>query len=186
MSEDRQLPINVKTQFGVVDEQNEYAAYMSAERRHGVIWISDLSVSPKYGEIYKERYRGDELRGIFTFSLYGGRGSQYNRVYKYLGNTKGFGANEIAEEDYQRALAWMKESGLPMRRGRLCIVSRYNNHNRDKAIPMKHGQQRGVYYCPCDGKSVAEIVEQWYQRWGLPRYERKKNERPPYTTGLEG
>ena len=46
-------------------------------------------------------------------------------------------------------------------------------------------QKRGVYFSPCSNKSVDELAENWYNRWGKPRYERTKDKTAPYSSGLE-
>jgi hypothetical protein len=143
------------------------------------------------GDYWFDRY-GDELNGIVTTSLWG-RGSQYNRVYKFLGYTKGYGHLHISDEQYQNMLSWMRDNDvdIPSSRfgagsnPRMRRIQAYLRASGDKSFTLQHGQKRGIYY----HDSVApakrlEMLSLWYERWGKPRYERKQNEHPPYWDGL--
>jgi len=152
--------------------------------------VASLAASQSVTEQYRARY-GDELKGIVTTSLYG-RGTQYNRVYRFLGYTKGYGHEHISDEEYKRMLEWMKQNDVPIPSCRFGAGSnprmrRIAAHNKARGITggLKHGKKRGVYYSPCTGKSVEEVIDIWYNRWGRPRYERVKDKEPPYVTGLE-
>lgn len=177
-------------------------------------------IAPTLGNFVEARY-GDALWGITTTSLWG-RGSQYNRIYKYLGKTQGFGHEHISDDVLAALKARAKADGyrqdpsLPIghpaaRRGdieqRLLPMSRWqkgvggdgsNPRMRminflwkvypDEKLPqgLKHGQQRGIYYHPAVNPAARlEVLQAWYERWGLPRFERKRNDTPPYTGGLE-
>lgn len=152
--------------------------------------IAMLATSSQVSMYYKHQY-GDELRGITTTSL-NGRGSQYNRVYKFLGYTKGYGHEHISEEKYQEMLQWMKDNDIEIpscafgagSNPRMRRIAAYNKAKGIKAS-MKHGKKRGVYFSPCSNKSVDELAENWYNRWGKPRYERTKDKTAPYSSGLE-
>ena len=56
--------------------------------------VAMVATSKEISKIYFSRYQ-DELKGITTTSLWG-RGSLYNRIYKFLGYTKGYGHYHIA------------------------------------------------------------------------------------------
>ena len=62
------------------------------------------------GDFWTQAY-GDPLVGVFTTSLWG-RSSQYNRVYRYLGLTRGFGHEHVTDEAYQAMLRWMRRHGV--------------------------------------------------------------------------
>ena len=152
--------------------------------------IAMLGVSSAVSAYYQHQY-GDNLVGVTTTSL-NGRGSQYNRVYKFLGYTKGYGHEHVSEDEYQRMLQWMRDNDVEIPSSsfgsgsnpRMRRIAAYNKANGIKSN-MKHGKKRGVYYHPCENKSVENIVYYWYNRWGKPRYERTKYEEPPYRSGLD-
>lgn len=144
-----------------------------------------------FGDYWRDRYN-DELKGVVTTSLWG-RGSQYNRVYKFLGYTKGYGHLHITDEQYHEMLSWMRANDveIPSSRfgsgsnPRMRRIQAYLRASGDKSFTLQHGQKRGIYY----HESVApekrlEMLSLWYERWGKPRYERKQNEEPPYWDGL--
>ena len=143
------------------------------------------------GDYWQERY-GDELKGIVTTSLWG-KGSQYNRVYKFLGYTKGYGHLHVSDERYGEMLQWMRDNGveIPSSRfgagsnPRMRRIQAYLRASGDKTITLKHGQQRGIYYHRAvDPATRIDVIRHWHTRWGQPRFERKQNETPPYTDGL--
>jgi hypothetical protein len=152
--------------------------------------ISMLATSSKVSSFYKHQYK-DDLKGITTTSL-NGRGAQYNRVYKFLGYTKGYGHEHISEEEYKKMIQWMRENDVEIpscafgagSNPRMRRIAAYNKANGIKNS-MMHGKKRGVYYSPSTDKSVDEIVQLWYNRWGKPRYERTKDKQAPYANGLE-
>jgi hypothetical protein len=143
-----------------------------------------VATCKEIADLFQAKY-GDRLIGIQTFSLFG-RSCQYNRVYRFLGFTKGNGNEHIPEEKYKEIRAWLKERRLlPERRGRMWAVKEWNKHQaRENKVPLTHGKIRGIYYLECTGRPLAQIAESWYGRWGLPRYLAHKNENPPYLTGL--
>tara|TARA_R110000824_G_scaffold224990_3_gene412650 strand:+ start:1304 stop:2110 length:807 start_codon:yes stop_codon:yes gene_type:complete len=152
--------------------------------------IAMLATSKTISEQYKNHY-GDELRGIITTSI-NGKSVQYNRVYKFLGYTKGYGHEHISDEQYHEMLDWMKQNNVEIPSSRFGAGSnprmrRIAAYNKAKGIKssMKHGKKRGVYYSPCTNESIEKIVKNWYDRWGRPRYERVKDKQPPYKNGLE-
>jgi len=144
-----------------------------------------------FGDFWHERY-GDQLKGICTTSLWG-RGTQYNRVYKFLGYTQGFGHEHINDDEYQKMLQWMKDHEIPIpscRFGagsnpRMRRIAAYRKASGDKTVHLRHGNKRGIYYHPAQTSlNRADVVRFWYERWGKPRYLRTRNETPPYTDGL--
>jgi len=152
--------------------------------------IASLGASRIVSDHYRRSY-GDTLQGVLTTSLYG-RGTQYNRVFRFLGYTKGYGHEHVSEDAYRAMLGWMKENDVPIpscafgagSNPRMRRISAYNKA-RGLKNSLKHGKKRGVYYKPCENRSLEEVVDLWYNRWGKPRYERVKDETPPYRTGLE-
>ena len=152
--------------------------------------IAMLGVSSAVSAYYQHQY-SDNLVGVTTTSL-NGRGSQYNRVYKFLGYTKGYGHEHVSDEQYQDMLQWMRDNDVEIPSSRFGAGSnprmrRIAAYNKARGIKssMKHGKRRGVYYMACSGESVESITERWYNRWGKPRYERTKDQKPPYNTGLD-
>ena len=148
-------------------------------------------IATTFGDYWHERY-GDELKGIVTTSLWG-KGSQYNRVYKLLGYTKGYGHAHIPDERYHAMLQWMRDNDveIPSSRfgagsnPRMRRIQAYLSASGEKGLTLQHGQKRGIYYREAaDPQSRAMVVQHWYERWGRPRFDRKQNEIAPYTDGL--
>ena len=152
--------------------------------------LAMLATSKTISDQYKNHYK-DELKGIITTCI-NGRGTQYNRVYKFLGYTKGYGHEHISDEEYSKMIDWMKANNVDVpscrfgagSNARMRRIAAYNKAKGIKAS-MNHGKKRGVYYSPCTNESVEKIVKKWYDRWGKPRYERVKDKLPPYKNGLE-
>lgn len=70
---------------------------------------------------------------------------------------------------------------------RMRRIGAYLKATGNKTITLTHGKLRGVYYHPAvPPEQRPAVIQSWYERWGLPRYERKKNDTPPYQSGLEG
>jgi hypothetical protein len=140
---------------------------------------------------FHARY-GEDLKWITTTSLWG-KGCQYNRVYKFLGYTKGYGHEHIDDAAYARMLSWMRDNQVQIpscRFGegsnpRMRRIAAYRKASGDTSVTLKHGQQRGVYVHQAINSSLrSEVVMRWYQRWGLPRWMRTRSATPPYTTGI--
>jgi len=152
--------------------------------------IALLSTSKEISDCFKLRY-GCELIGITTTSLYG-KGSQYNRIFKFLGYTKGYGHEHISDKEYVEMLKWMKINQIEIpsckfgegSNARMRRIAAYKKANGEK-VNLFHGNKRGIYYKPCENKSVSEISELWFYKFGLRRYEAKKTENPPYLSGIE-
>ncbi len=191
-------------------------------------------LAPTLGDYVEERYPKDKFKGITTTSLYG-RGSQYNRIYKYLGLTKGFGHEHITDEEYSAGIDHLKsrcpncvpecENPLPLipkhvleegkmtekllpenewctvpyarfgdgvnaRMRRISAIQKANGSSakgKDNKGIFYHGHFRGVYYHPAVATEQRQaVIQQWYERWGLPRYERLRNEQAPYQDGKTG
>ena len=148
-------------------------------------------IATTLGDYWQERYC-DELKGIVTTSLWG-KGSQYNRVYKFLGYTKGYGHLHITDERYVEMLVWMRNNNVEVPSSRFGAgsnprmrrIQAYLRASGDKTITLKHGQQRGIYYHDAVGPETrVDVIRHWQTRWGTPRFERKQAETPPYTDGL--
>lgn len=142
-------------------------------------------------DYWKERYQ-DDLKGIVTTSLWG-KGSQYNRIYKFLGYTKGFGHQHITDEKYKEMLFWLKNNNFDIpsckfgegSNPRMRRIQAYIKNSGDKSINLVHGNKRGIYFKESVlAKNRKEIVKFWYERWGLSRFERVKDMQPPYKDGL--
>ena len=149
-------------------------------------------IAPTLGDYVESRYPDDVFKGVTTTSLWG-ISSQYNRVYKHLGYTKGHGHEHISDDEYHRMLDWMEEHDVPIpgsRFGdgsnpRMRRIAAYRKASGDTTITLFHGQKRGIYYhAAVDPATRPDMIQHWYERWGLPRYERKRDETPPYQNGL--
>ena len=149
-------------------------------------------IATTLGDYWHERY-GDELKGIITTSLWG-KGSQYNRVYKFLGYTKGFGHEHISEKRYKEMMAWMRDNGLepPSSRfgagsnPRMRRIIAYKKASGEKSLSLVHGNKRGIYYHAAENpENRQKVIDFWYDRWGKPRFDRTKDLDAPYTSGLE-
>jgi hypothetical protein len=144
------------------------------------------------GDAFQERY-GEDLRGIVTTSLYG-RGSQYNRVYRFLGYTKGFGHEHVSDVDYHAMLTWMRAHDIEVPSSRFGAgsnprmrrITAYRKASGDQSATLWHGKLRGVYYHAATApENRQQVIDGWYERWGLPRFLRTQDQEPPYRTGLE-
>lgn len=135
---------------------------------------------------------GDQFLGVITTSLFG-RSSQYNRIYKFLGYTKGFGHEHISDERYRGMLNWLIENGYEVpsckfgagANPRMRRIQSYIKYSGEK-INLEHGNKRGVYYhqaIPTNERQ--DTVKQWFTRWGLPRYVSTRDKEPPYRSGKE-
>ena len=149
-------------------------------------------IATTVGDTFLARY-GDELKGIITTSVWG-RSSQYNRIYKQIGATKGFGHEHISETRYQQMLQWLRDNGHPVpscRFGagsnpRMRRIMAYRKASGDLTATVYHGHSRGVYYHPAISAAQREqVISDWYVRWGWPRYTRMKDQLAPYQTGLD-
>ena len=66
-------------------------------------------------------------------------------------------------------------------------IAAYRDATGDKAVTLTHGRLRGVYYHAAVPPSQRQaVIHDWYKKWGFPRYERTKDQQPPYQNGLEG
>lgn len=150
--------------------------------------VALLATSVEVSQFWESKY-GDSLDWITTTSLYG-RGAQYNRVYKFLGYTKGYGHHHITEERYQEMLTWMRENDVEIPSSsfgagsnpRMRRINAYSKASGEK-INLLHGDKRGVYVQKAGENSTREIINHWFERWGEPRYLRTKDLTPPYLNG---
>lgn len=141
------------------------------------------------GDEWAEAY-GDHLTGVTTTSLWG-KGSMYNRIYRFIGYTEGFGHEHIPEAEYRRMLSWMRHNNVPVppstfgsgSNPRMRRIAAYRKASGDKAVTLKHGNKRGVYYHAAT-ENRADVIAAWYERWGRPRYERTRSKEPPYHDGV--
>jgi hypothetical protein len=191
-------------------------------------------IAPTLGDYVRRRYPEDDFLGVTTTSLWG-KSKQYNRIYKFLGYTKGFGHEHVDDELYDQMIKYLRSrcvhctpncedplpripkrvivggmltddllpesewctipyarfgDGVNARMRRMTAYYRASGNRKGNDLEGKgafyHGKKRGVYYhaaVPFDRRDV--VIREWYNRWGLPRYERLKDQKPPYTTGLE-
>jgi hypothetical protein len=152
--------------------------------------VAMLATSDHIADEWTDRY-GDDLRWITTTSLYG-RGAQYNRVYRFLGYTKGYGHQHVTDGQYHAMLDWMRENGVPVPSSkfgagsnpRMRRIAAYQRARGEK-VSLQHGNKRGVYISPARQGSVEDVTRRWFERWGRPRYERTKDQQPPYVNGLD-
>ncbi len=143
------------------------------------------------GDFFDNRYN-EPLEHLLTTSLWG-RGTQYNRVWKFLGYTKGHGHEHISDERYSQMMQWLRDNGHEVpsckfgagSNPRMRRIAAYRKHSGDKAVTLKHGNKRGIYYHKAISPSDRmRVIHAWYKRWGLPRYEKTMNLKPPYNDGL--
>lgn len=143
------------------------------------------------GDVFEESY-GDQLSGVTTTSLWG-RGSQYNRIYKFLGYTSGYGHEHISDSAYQTMLSWMRANHVPVPSSRfgegsnprMRRIAAYRKASGDTEVTLLHGNKRGIYYHDAINSSQREeTIMAWYERWGLSRYERTRHQTPPYVDGV--
>lgn len=148
-------------------------------------------IATTLGDFWHERY-GDELKHLVTTSLYG-KGSQYNRVYKFVGMTKGHGHEHISEEKYQEMLQWMRDNNVEIPSSKFGAgsnpkmrrIAAYRRASGDKAITLVHNKKRGIYVHEAIAPEKRdEVIQKWFDRWGQPRFQSKRNETAPYTNGL--
>ncbi len=185
-------------------------------------------LAPTFGDYVEARYPNDKFKGVTTTSLWG-KSVQYNRIYKYLGNTKGWGHAHVDNDAYHRMVArlkelcphchenpiedyyaittpskrrWanLKERGVEQDYSKLCLlpfdiktnvrikrIETYNRVTGDKTLTSVHGDVRGIYYHPATPSEQRQsVIQAWFDRWGLPRYLRVKDQKPPYEDGFGG
>lgn len=193
-----------------------------------------LARYPRNNNKHEGVFYPNEFLGVTTTSLYG-RSVQYNRIYQFLGFTKGFGHEHISDAELKAGVERLRdhcpnctpgcEDPLPLIPKHVLIDARLTKglHPKNewctvpyarfgdgvnarmrrwaavhKAFGDKskgkggkgifyHGHKRGVYFhASTPPEQRPAVIQQWYARWGLPRYERLKNQVPPYQNGVEG
>jgi hypothetical protein len=136
-----------------------------------------LATSNEVAKYYQEKY-GDMLKWIASTSIYG-ESIQYDRIYKFLGFSKGFGHIHIRQGTYEKMLEWMRLNNLKIpgnrfgqganaRMRRIAAFFKYVGKKPD----LKHNQKRGVYIHAANEKPIKEIFSWWYERWARRRLER--------------
>lgn len=124
-------------------------------------------LAPTLGDYVMDRY-GDELRGITTTSWHGtSGGTQYTRVYKLLGKTKGYGQAHIPKETMVQLRAWAAENGY--RRNNSLPIGHPHATNGDyesKTLPNRrwHTIQQFNEYAESVGWDEERIAERYYKR----------------------
>lgn len=147
-------------------------------------------VAPTMGDVFRTQY-GDDLKGVTTTSLWG-KSSQYNRIYQFLGYTSGHGVIHVPQSERDRMREWCKVNAaeeyraLESRRrsNAMNVVQLYARMSGDGTWQTFHGQRRGIYYHPVvPASSRTDVIRAWYDRWGLPRWQRTYKLQAPYLDG---
>jgi hypothetical protein len=152
-------------------------------------------IAPTLGDYVEARSPKDKFKGVTTTSLYGGqKATQYDGVYKYLGETAGYGSEQVNDEEYKLMVCvlkachalpscnWVAGSNARMRK-----IAAYRKLTGDRTATLFHGHKRGVYYHPAvPPEQRSAVIQNWYARRGLPRYIKTKNDLAPYQNGLDG
>jgi hypothetical protein len=123
------------------------------------------TLATTFGNEWTQAY-GDPLIGVFTTSLW-----TYQAMLRWMRwhsvEIPGSSFADPSNPRMRRILAYRKASG-------------------DTSATVFHGRQRGVYYCPARPPDArALVIQEWYDRWGLPRYLRLRDQTAPYQSGLE-
>ena len=64
-------------------------------------------------------------------------------------------------------------------------IAAYRKASGDKTITLVHNKKRAIYiHEAVSPDKRQEIIQSWFDRWGYPRYLKKKDENPPYINGL--
>ena len=157
-------------------------------------------IAPTLGDYVEARCPVDNFKGVTTTSLYGGnKATQYTRIYKHIGDTKGFGHEHISDGDYERMMSWLREhypdripsarfsdGSTNVRMQRIAMYYKLSGDKKPEKGVLFHGHKRGVYYhAAVPPEQRGAVIQNWYERWGLPRHARTKNLQPPYQSGLD-
>lgn len=133
-----------------------------------------------YAETYQE-----ELLGLYTMGAYG-RPSQYERVYKFIGYTKGYTSFPVSEREYKQMKVWLisRDFDLPPKGAtnvRWKTIKAYGKATGQR-ISFKNGGVRAIYVAKNLYPRIKrqERIKYWYDKWGLPRFHQKKNEECPH------
>lgn len=163
---------SIKIRLGGIDSKELADHYANASVLVGaqpVSWYWNLGkmlalIAPTLGDVFEGRYEND-LRGIITTSLWG-KGSQYNRIYEYLGVTaKGGHTHTGIDPDKikrlkERALA---EGFVKADVGIGHPYARYGS-GEHKLLPNNRWKPKGSQTDPClkhawfEGQPVGGIV----------------------------
>jgi hypothetical protein len=147
-------------------------------------------IAPTFSDDYEKKY-GQKLKGIITTSVWG-RSSQYNRIYKQIGFSSGMGSEHIPENELVRMRNELKKIGWKTnwKHSRMAVIQDYRKLIRGAISEgnraVKHGHKRGIYFHKTVDYDWRKAIFIWYDRWGLPRYNRTVNLTPPYTDGISG
>lgn len=157
---------------GVLDMSTCVGVQPWASLHNGGKLLAALATSSDVAEHYRKKY-GQKLRWIVTTSVYG-ESVQYDRLYKFLGLTKGYGHMHVAQATFDKMMAWMRESGkeIPGDRfgdginARMRKISAFlKESGLGSKFDLRHGQRRGVYIHEVQRLTAAEIFAWWYERW---------------------
>lgn len=146
-------------------------------------------IATTLGDVWLAQY-GDELYGVTTTSLYG-RGSQYNRIYRYLGKSQGYGHEHISDEEYDEMIAALRRKGVVLVSSRksnvrMRRIQQYRQSSGDGTVGVFHGNRRGVFFHEAvPPETRPAVIQRWYERWGRPRYDRTRLQTAPYSSGVE-
>jgi len=129
-------------------------------------------------EVYKKY--GDKLKYVTTMAR-GTRPTMYERVFKFLGYTQGKTFSHIPDEQYQKMLQWMRDHDIPIpsakfgagANARQRRILAYIKASENKSV--KYEMIRRPIYIDKGLFAASErdqVIEFWYNRWGLPRYKK--------------
>lgn len=157
-------------------------------------------IAPTLGDYVAARYPQSDFKGVTTTSVFGGnKATQYTRIYKHLGETKGFGHEHVSDSEYGRMMSWLREhhpSHIPsakfsegatnIRMQRIAMYYKLSGEKKPENGVLFHGHLRGIYYHPAvPPEQRGAVIQNWYERWGLPRFEKTRYLQSPYQSGLE-
>ena len=146
--------------------------------------------APTIGDDYYKKY-GQILKGITTTAVWG-RSSQYNKIYRYIGDSSGLGSEHVTNQDLEMMRAALKRTGwrTNWKHSRMAVISDYKRlilGSVETKRALRHGHKRGIYFhAVAPDATWRDALTIWYNRWGLARYERTVNLTPPYTDGISG
>lgn len=172
-----------------------------ASRHNGGKLLAILATSHEVAAYYFQKYSSHgegnwkstvkeeriPLRWITTTSLYG-ESVQYDRLYKFLGETKGFGHIHITDSVYKKMMSWLssreeiftrEEIGNRFGDGASARMRRISTFLRrsglvKKGYNLQHKQRRGVYIHMVQEKSAEELFRWWHERWCRQRLARQE------------
>ena len=168
-----------------------------ASRHNGGKLLAILATSKEVADYYETKYQSHgaknlksvevkekvPLKWICTTSIYG-KSIQYDRIYKFLGYSKGFGTLHIANSTYDKMMKWVRMThnddsrfsnkwgdGANSKMRRITRFLRLSGLSKEN-FSLVHGQRRGVYIHEVQNKTSQELFDWWYGRWCRPRLDK--------------